>query len=192
MHPELGQRIDDRVDHRSKRRRGAALAPGSDAEPVRWRRHFAERGSQERQIVGARHSVIHKARRQQLPAPGVVMAILEQRLAHPLGNSAMRLTVQDQRVDCAADIINRSVADDPNLAGIGINLDLRPAASGRRCRQAAVAGLAANPCVRPRLRQPRRCRSRDRCRRPGNGRARTRCRFRRSRAESWRSCGLCR
>jgi hypothetical protein len=33
VHPEFGQRIDDRVDHRSKRRRGAALAP--DRTPSR-------------------------------------------------------------------------------------------------------------------------------------------------------------
>jgi hypothetical protein len=34
----------------------------------------------------------------------LVIAVLEKRLADALGNSAMRLTVQDQRVDRAPDI----------------------------------------------------------------------------------------
>lgn len=36
----------------------------------------------------------------------------------------MRLPVQDQRIDRAADIVDRSVADDLNLARLGIDLDL--------------------------------------------------------------------
>jgi hypothetical protein len=36
----------------------------------------------------------------------------------------MRLTVKDERIDCTAHIIYRGVADDLNLAGIGIDLDL--------------------------------------------------------------------
>ena len=52
------------------------------------------------------------------------MAIFEQRLADPLGDAAMRLAVQDQRIDRAADIVDRGIADDLDLAGIGIDLDL--------------------------------------------------------------------
>jgi hypothetical protein len=37
----------------------------------------------------------------------VVVAVLKQRLADPLGNSAMRLTMQDQRIDGASDVVNR-------------------------------------------------------------------------------------
>ena len=74
--------------------------------------HFAERSSQERQGIGPRHRVIHEARRQQLPGLRLVIAVFEQRLADTLGDSALRLTVQDQRIDCAPDIVDRSVADD--------------------------------------------------------------------------------
>jgi hypothetical protein len=48
--------------------------------------------------------IIHEARCQELPALRLVIAVLEKRLADALGNSAMRLTVQDQRVDRAPDI----------------------------------------------------------------------------------------
>lgn len=72
---------------------------------VRRRGNFAERSREERQRVGAGHRVIHEARRQQLPSLGFVVAVLAQRLANNLGNSAVRLTVQDQRVDRASDTI---------------------------------------------------------------------------------------
>ena len=39
--PQLGERIDDRIDHRS-----TSLAAGTDAKPIGRRRYFAERGSQ--------------------------------------------------------------------------------------------------------------------------------------------------
>ena len=66
--PQLGERIDDRIDHRSKRRCGTSLDAGTDAKPIGRRRYFAERGSQKWQRIGPRHRVVHQARRQQLPA----------------------------------------------------------------------------------------------------------------------------
>jgi hypothetical protein len=103
-HPEFAERVDNGVDHGTQRGRRAAFAAGTHAEPIRRRGHFAERGRQGRQRVGSRHRVIHEARRQKLPTLRLVIAVLEQRLADDLGNSAMRLTVQDQWIDRAPDI----------------------------------------------------------------------------------------
>ena len=68
------------------------------------------------------------------PVCRLVIAVLEQRLADALGNSAMRLTVQDQRIDGAPDIVDRSVADDFNLAGFGIDLDFADLRAIRKAR----------------------------------------------------------
>ena len=50
-HPELAQRIDDRVDGDGERRRGAAFARRADAERMGRRRHFADAGVEEREYV---------------------------------------------------------------------------------------------------------------------------------------------
>src|SRR5690348_4458380 len=96
--------------------------------------HFAERGSQERQRVGARHRVIHQARRKQLTALRFVVAVLDQRLADPLGNSAMCLTMQDQRIDRASNIVDRSIAHDLDLTRFGVNFDLADLRTIRKAR----------------------------------------------------------
>ena len=51
------------------------------------------------------------------------MAVLEQRLTDALGDAAMGLAVHDHRVDRAADIVDRGVADDLDRTGLGIDLD---------------------------------------------------------------------
>jgi hypothetical protein len=42
----------------------------------------------------------------------------------------MRLTVQDQRIDGAPDVVHRSIVDYSDLAGLGIDLDFAD-----RCRR---------------------------------------------------------
>ena len=107
--------------------------------------------SKKRQRVGPRYCVIHQARRHQLPTLGLVVAVLEHCLADTLGNSTMRLTMQDQRIDGAPDIVHRSIADDLYFARFGIDLgfaDLRAvgeAGDRKRCRRAALAGPPASP-----------------------------------------------
>ena len=103
--PDSAERVDNGVDHRTKRGCCTAFAAGTHTEPIRRCGHFAERGGQKWQRVGPRYLVIHEAHSQQLPILRLVIAFLEQRLADPLGNSAMRITVQDQRIDGAPDTI---------------------------------------------------------------------------------------
>jgi hypothetical protein len=44
-------------------------------------------------------------------------------VAGALGDAAMRLAVQDQRIDRAADIVDRAVARELDFAGFPIDLD---------------------------------------------------------------------
>jgi len=58
----------------------------------------------------------------------LVVAVLDQCLADTLGNSTMRLAMQDQRIDGAPDVVHRSIANDLNFARFGIDFcfaDLR-------------------------------------------------------------------
>ena len=63
--------------------------------------------------------VVHEAAASSWPLSAVVVAVLQQRLAHALRDAAVRLAVQDQRIDRAADIVDRGVAHDldPPVSG---------------------------------------------------------------------------
>ena len=72
----------------------------------------------------------------------------------------MRLAMQDHRVDRAADIVDRGVADDLDRAGLGVDLDLADlravGEAGDRKRLVRDRGerppqiRRQDPCVRPR------------------------------------------
>ena len=133
-HPEFGKRIDDRVDHDSKGGRRAAFSAGAHPESIGRRRHFAECRRERRKCVGSRHRIIHEAGREQLARPRIVVAIFEQRLAGALGDAAMRLAMQDHRVDRAPDVVDSGVADDIDSTGFRIDLDLADLrAVGKAC-----------------------------------------------------------
>ena len=61
----------------------------------------------------------------------VVDDMLPQRLADALRDAAVDLAVHDQRVDRAAEIVDRAVAHDLDYAGLGIDLDLADVAAIR-------------------------------------------------------------
>ena len=84
-----------------------------------------------RQVVGARHGVVHEARRQQLAGVLVVMHALQQRLPHPLRDTAMHLALDDHRVDDVAEIVGGDELDNLGRSGLRIDLDLTDVAAGR-------------------------------------------------------------
>jgi hypothetical protein len=77
-----------------------------------------------RQVIRPRHAVIQKRAGEELTARRVIHAILAQRLAYPLHDTAMDLAFDDQRVEYHADIVDCGVGDESQLAGIRIDLDL--------------------------------------------------------------------
>src|SRR5438270_6481468 len=91
-HPGLGvERIDDRIDQRRRRTDGAGFARALDAERVRGARHVAGREAERRQIVGARHGVVHERAAEDLAAVLVIDGVLEHRLPESLHDPAMHL-----------------------------------------------------------------------------------------------------
>ena len=120
---EIGQRVDDGIDDDAERRGNAAFAAAAKPQRVGRGRDFADRGRKAWQVGGSRHCIIHERPREELAALGVVEALLEQRLAGALGDPAMGLTMQDERVDGAADIVDGGVADDLDGPGLWVDLD---------------------------------------------------------------------
>ncbi len=141
------QRVGDGVDHGRRRRNGPGLAAALDAQRVRraWRhRHTDLEG---RQVVGARHAVVHVARCQELPAL-VVDGAFQQRLADTLGDAAVHLAFHDHRVDEIAEVVDGHPALDARRAGGGIHLQLAHVhARGER----EIGGIVERPLLQPRF-----------------------------------------
>ena len=79
-----------------------------------------------------------------------------QRLAGALHDAAMELALDQQRVDHVADIVNRGVADEAHLAGVGVDLDLADVAAVRIGAFAAREGAGFEQAGLGAARQPRR------------------------------------
>ena len=147
LHAQVREGVHDRV-HRGPERRGRpALAAAPQAERVRGGRHLADLGGERGQQVGARHRVLHEGRGLELAALRVVAAVLPEGLAQALDDAAVGLPVHDQRVDGAAHVVHRGVADDLHHAGLRIHLDLAHRAAVREGRRAHR--LVAGPVERP-------------------------------------------
>src|SRR6185312_2288972 len=97
-HAEARERIDDGVDHRRRRADRTALAGALDADRVGLAGAAELVEMEARQIVGARHAVILEARREELSRLRIIGDVLDERLADPLGDAAMDLTLEEQRV----------------------------------------------------------------------------------------------
>src|SRR4051794_35300963 len=97
LYAERAQRVADRVHDRWQRTDGPSLTGTLDAERIALRRYFVALDLEERELVGARHAVIHERAAQALSAIGIVDHVLEQRLADPLHDAAMELALDDQR-----------------------------------------------------------------------------------------------
>ena len=151
----------------------AGLAAALDAERIARAQRRGVRQLERRQVVGARHGVVHERRRHELAAV-VVDRAFQQRLADALGEAAMDLALDDHRVDQPAEIVGRDEVDEVGLAGAGIDLDLADVGAGREGEVGRIVERAF-----PSGRAP--CRRADcaRCRRrapPSAARSTCRCR----------------
>src|SRR5207245_2378579 len=96
----------------------APLAHALDAPGRHGRRRFQVPNLGRRHVVRLRQRVVHQRRREELAVVAVDDAF-EQRLADPLGDGAVDLTLDDQRVDDGAAVLDEAVApesDAPRLA----------------------------------------------------------------------------
>jgi hypothetical protein len=113
-HVEMGnpvwrQRVDDRVHHRGRGGDGADLAAPLDAKRIVPATGALGRHRDRRQVICAGHAIIHERTGEELSARRVIDAVLAERLADPLRNTAMDLTLHDHRVQHHADIVDGSI-----------------------------------------------------------------------------------
>src|ERR1051326_8712115 len=124
------ERIGDRVHHRRRRGDGAGFAAALDAQRIGRAFGLGHVDLERRQIVGARHGVVHVGAGDEL-ALVVVDGVLEQRLADALRHAAVHLALDDHRIDHGAEIVDRGPARDRHLAGIAIDLDFANVTASR-------------------------------------------------------------
>ncbi len=142
------QRIDDRADHHRQGGRGAAFAAGLDAERIGWRQHLDNLRPERWQCVGARHAVVHERAAHRLAARRIDDALLPHRLADALRNAAVSLAVHDERIDAAADVVDRCIPRDRHMARVGVDLYLADRAAVRKYRIVhLVVGGGAKPVL---------------------------------------------
>ena len=141
----------DRVHHRGGRRDRAGFAAALDAERVG--RAFGHRrlDGEGRQIVGARHRVVHQRSGDEL-AVAIIDRAFQQRLADALRDAAVHLARDDHRIDDDAEVIDRHPLLDTGEPGLGIDLDLADVAARRKREVGGVvertlleAGLELRP-----------------------------------------------
>src|SRR5262249_34454122 len=148
---EGGERIEHRADHRRGRADGTRLPAALGAERIVGARlALVALGDEQRQIVRARHRIVHERAADELAA-AVVGARLERRLADALGDAAVDLALDDHRIDDGADVVDAPEPDDLDAAGVRIDLelaDMRAIAEGEAGRivdrgllQAGLDGL---------------------------------------------------
>src|SRR5262249_54218345 len=148
---EGGERVEHRADHRRGRADGTRFPAALGAERIVGAGlALVAFGDEQRQIVGARHRVVHERAADELAA-AIVGATLEQRLADALGKAAVNLALDDHRIDDGADVVDAPEPDDLDAAGVRVDLelaDMRPVAEGEARRivdrgllQAGLDGL---------------------------------------------------
>ena len=128
--PEPTQRVDRRRDDARRRAERAGLADALGAERVHRRRRHGGVQLEARKIDGARHRVVHERAGHQL-AVLVVDGLLDHRLADALGQAAVDLSLDNQRVDEVAGIVHGDELEQPRLAGVLVDLEHRDVAAER-------------------------------------------------------------
>ena len=95
---------------------GGHLAAPFDPDRVVPATGTLRRHCDRRQVIRARHAVIHKRACEKLTTDWVINAMLAQRLAGALHDAAMDLAFDDHRVKHDPDIVDCGVGDERKLA----------------------------------------------------------------------------
>ena len=120
--PERFQRIDQGVGDRRWRTDRPGLAAAFDAERVVRAQRRMRVDLERRQVVRARHAIVHERAGDELRRI-VIDRVLVERLADALRQAAVDLAGDDHRVDDAAEIIARGEVDNRYLSGFGVDFD---------------------------------------------------------------------
>src|SRR6185437_5462262 len=122
-HVFVAKCVGNGVDNGRRSRDRARFAAALDAERIGWTDRLDRLDLVRGQVVGARHAIVHEARRQEL-AVAVIVRAFEERLTDALGDAAVHLAFDDHRIDELAEVVDRGPTLDGYDAGLRIDLDL--------------------------------------------------------------------
>ena len=134
----VGHGVGDGGHGRHDRR----LADAAHAVGMARVRHLDDHRVDHRQVGGHRHAVVEEARVLQLAVVAVDVLLVE-RPADALRHAALVLALDVARVDGAAGILDRRVAQDRDLAGLGVDLDVGDVGGEARRRAVRVDARVA-------------------------------------------------
>ena len=122
--PSVGERVDDRVHHRRRRRDRTRLPHSLHAHRIRRARRLGAVELPARELRGRRNEIADHVPGQQV-AVLVVDRLLVERLRDALREPAVDLPLDDDRVHDRADVVDGDVAQQLDGAGLGVDLDDR-------------------------------------------------------------------
>ena len=120
---EFGKGVHERVGDGRQGPDAAGLARPFDAKRVGLCRHRMTVHLHTRDVVSARHGIVHE-RAGQLLARTVEPNVFHQDLPDALRHPAMDLSMQQHGIEHGPDVVDDGVARDLGLPSIGIDLDL--------------------------------------------------------------------
>ncbi len=120
---ERGERVEDGRDDGLRGTDRPRLADALAAELVGVGRPAEQGDIEVRQVHRVRQAVIHEGAAEQLATGRVMDHALAQRLADALCQAAMHLADRQQGVQHGAVIVDRGVAEQVDMAGVGIDLE---------------------------------------------------------------------
>ncbi len=121
-HPEVRDGVDHGVLHCGGRPDRCRLADALCAERVERRRRLGRERLERRQFGCCHDAVVGEVRGHRV-AVAVEAHLFEQRLAHAGRDATVLLALDEQRCEYRAAVVDGHVAQEPDLAGVGIDLD---------------------------------------------------------------------
>src|SRR6516162_9802368 len=125
---EVGEGVNQRIGDRGHGADAARFARALDPERIGPGRHRIALYVDRADVGRARHGIVHE-RAGQVLAVAIELDVLHQDLADALGDAADDLSLQQQRIDDRADVVHDAVADDLDLAGVLVDLELADVAA---------------------------------------------------------------
>ena len=118
------QRVGYGVHHRWQGADRAGFSRSLNPEGIGGRRNHVEAGLEIAQVASARQAVIHERSGQELARLGIVGDLLHERLADALGEAAVNLPFQEQRIENRSEIVDHDVTQKYRRSGFRIDFHL--------------------------------------------------------------------
>src|SRR5262245_3700806 len=129
----MRERVNDRVDDGSRRTDRAEFAAAFHPKRLVGARRAQCLDVHRRNVVGARHTIIHERSGQKLTGYFIIDARFTECLTDTLDESTMDLPLDDHWIDHRADVIDRNIVDERYRTCVRVDFDLGDMGTAREC-----------------------------------------------------------